>query len=300
MAADAILLGAVGGPKWDNLPAAERPERGLLAIRAALDLFANLRPAILFPQLASASSLKPDLVAGLDILIVRELTGGIYFGEPRGIDVRADGQREGYNTYRYSEGEIARIARLAFELAAKRGGRLTSVDKANVLEVTQLWREVVTGLAEEYPNVALEHMYVDNAAMQLVRAPKQFDVLVTGNIFGDILSDTAAMLTGSIGMLPSASLNEHARGLYEPVHGSAPDIAGQDKANPLATILSLAMMFRYSLNAPEAALAIEEAVSRVLDAGLRTGDIAEHGQVSVGTSAMGDAVIEALRSGRRD
>lgn len=299
MAADAILLGAVGGPKWDTLPAAERPERGLLAIRAALDLFANLRPAILFPQLASASSLKPDLVAGLDILIVRELTGGIYFGEPRGIDVRADGQREGYNTYRYSEGEIARIARLAFELAVKRGGRLTSVDKANVLEVTQLWREVVTGLAEEYPNVALEHMYVDNAAMQLVRAPKQFDVLVTGNIFGDILSDTAAMLTGSIGMLPSASLNEHARGLYEPVHGSAPDIAGQDKANPLATILSLAMMLRYSINAPEAALAIEEAVSRVLDAGLRTGDIAEHGQVSVGTSAIGDAVIEALRSGRR-
>ena len=299
MAADAILLGAVGGPKWDTLPAAERPERGLLAIRAALDLFANLRPAILFPQLASASSLKPDLVAGLDILIVRELTGGIYFGEPRGIDVREDGQREGYNTYRYSEGEISRIARLAFELAAKRGGRLTSVDKANVLEVTQLWREVVTGLAEEYPNVALEHMYVDNAAMQLVRAPKQFDVLVTGNIFGDILSDTAAMLTGSIGMLPSASLNEHARGLYEPVHGSAPDIAGQDKANPLATILSVAMMLRYSLNAPEAALAIEEAVSRVLDAGLRTGDIAEQGQVSVGTTAMGDAVIEALRSGRR-
>jgi len=299
MAADAILLGAVGGPKWDTLPAAERPERGLLAIRAALDLFANLRPAILFPQLASASSLKPDLVAGLDILIVRELTGGIYFGEPRGIDVRADGQREGYNTYRYSEGEIARIARLAFELAAKRGGRLTSVDKANVLEVTQLWREVVTGLAEEYPNVALEHMYVDNAAMQLVRAPKQFDVLVTGNIFGDILSDTAAMLTGSIGMLPSASLNEHARGLYEPVHGSAPDIAGQDKANPLATILSVAMMLRYSLNAPEAALAIEDSVSKVLDAGLRTGDIAEQGQVSVGTSGMGDAVIEALRSGRR-
>ena len=297
MAADAILLGAVGGPTWDTLPAGERPERGLLAIRAALDLFANLRPAILFPQLASASSLKTDLVAGLDILIVRELTGGLYFGEPRGIDVRADGQREGYNTYRYSEGEISRIARLAFELAGKRGGRLTSVDKANVLEVTQLWREVVTGLGADYPDVTLEHMYVDNAAMQLVRAPKQFDVLVTGNIFGDILSDTAAMLTGSIGMLPSASLNEHARGLYEPVHGSAPDIAGEDKANPLATILSVAMMLRYSLDAPEAALAIEAAVSRVLDTGLRTADIVEQGQESVGTSAMGDAVIQTLRAG---
>jgi len=294
--ADAILLGAVGGPQWDGLPASERPERGLLAIRASLDLFANLRPAILFPQLASASSLKAELVAGLDILIVRELTGGIYFGEPRGIAVREDGQREGYNTYRYSEGEIMRIARLAFELAGKRGGKLTSVDKANVLEVTQLWREVVTGLGEDYPEVALDHMYVDNAAMQLVRAPKQFDVLVTGNIFGDILSDTAAMLTGSIGMLPSASLNEQSKGLYEPVHGSAPDIAGQDKANPLATILSVAMMLRYSLSAPAAAQAIEEAVANVLDQGLRTADIVDKGQSAVGTVAMGDAVIAALMS----
>ena len=296
LAADAILLGAVGGPQWDGLPASERPERGLLAIRASLDLFANLRPAILFPQLASASSLKAELVAGLDILIVRELTGGIYFGEPRGIAVREDGQREGYNTYRYSEGEIMRIARLAFELAGKRGGKLTSVDKANVLEVTQLWREIVTDLGEDYPEVALDHMYVDNAAMQLVRAPKQFDVLVTGNIFGDILSDTAAMLTGSIGMLPSASLNEQSKGLYEPVHGSAPDIAGQDRANPLATILSVAMMLRYSLSAPAAAQAIEEAVATVLDQGLRTADIVDKGQSAVGTVAMGDGVIAALMS----
>lgn len=292
--ADAILLGAVGGPKWDNLPAAQRPERGLLAIRADLDLFANLRPAILFPQLAQASSLKADLVAGLDILIVRELTGGIYFGEPRGIREREDGEREGFNTYIYRESEIERIARLAFELAGKRGGRLTSVDKANVLEVTMLWREVVQRLSADYPAVTLDHIYVDNAAMQLVRAPKQFDVLVTGNIFGDILSDTAAMLTGSIGMLPSASLNEQSRGLYEPVHGSAPDIAGQDKANPLATILSVAMMLRYSLNAPAAADAIETAVSAVLDKGLRTGDIAQAESKIVGTIEMGDAVLAAL------
>jgi len=295
-AADAILLGAVGGPKWDGLPAGDRPERGLLAIRADLDLFANLRPAILFPQLAAASSLKPELVAGLDILIVRELTGGIYFGEPRGIRTRDDGQREGFNTYVYSEAEIERIARLAFELAGKRGGRVTSVDKANVLEVTQLWREIVSGLAGEYPDVAMEHMYVDNAAMQLVRAPKQFDVLVTGNIFGDILSDTAAMLTGSIGMLPSASLNADSRGLYEPVHGSAPDIAGQDRANPLATILSVAMLLRYSLDAPDAAAAVEQAVAHVLDAGLRTADIAAPGEQAVGTRAMGDAVINALQA----
>ncbi len=295
-AADAILLGAVGGPKWDGLPAGDRPERGLLAIRADLDLFANLRPAILFPQLAAASSLKAELVAGLDILIVRELTGGIYFGEPRGIRTRDDGQREGFNTYVYSEAEIERIARLAFELAGKRGGRVTSVDKANVLEVTQLWREIVSGLACDYPDVALEHMYVDNAAMQLVRAPKQFDVLVTGNIFGDILSDTAAMLTGSIGMLPSASLNADSRGLYEPVHGSAPDIAGQDRANPLATILSVAMLLRYSLDAPEAAAAVEQAVAHVLDAGLRTADIAAPGEQAVGTRAMGDAVIDALQA----
>jgi len=292
--ADAILLGAVGGPKWDSLPPAERPERGLLAIRADLDLFANLRPAILFPQLASASSLKAELVAGLDILIVRELTGGIYFGEPRGIREREDGEREGFNTYIYRESEIERIAALAFELAAKRGGRLTSVDKANVLEVTMLWREVVDRVAKNHPDVALDHIYVDNAAMQLVRAPKQFDVLVTGNIFGDILSDTAAMLTGSIGMLPSASLNEQSRGLYEPVHGSAPDIAGQDKANPLATILSVAMMLRYSLDAPAAADDIEAAVSAVLDDGLRTGDIAEAGASIVGTVEMGGAVIAAL------
>lgn len=292
--ADAILLGAVGGPKWDTLPAEARPERGLLAIRSDLDLFANLRPAMLFPQLAEASSLKADLVAGLDILIVRELTGGIYFGEPRGIRQREDGEREGFNTYIYRESEIERISRLAFELAGKRGGRLTSVDKANVLEVTMLWREVVQRVADDYPAIALEHMYVDNAAMQLVRAPKQFDVLVTGNIFGDILSDTAAMLTGSIGMLPSASLNEASRGLYEPVHGSAPDIAGQNKANPLATILSVAMMLRYSLNQPEAADSVEQAVSAVLDQGLRTGDIAEAGMAVIGTREMGDAVLAAL------
>ena len=292
--ADAILLGAVGGPKWDGLAALERPERGLLAIRADLDLFANLRPAILFPQLASASSLKAELVAGLDILIVRELTGGIYFGEPRGIRIRDDGEREGFNTYVYRESEIKRIATLAFELAAKRDGRLTSVDKANVLEVTMLWREVVDQVAREHPSVALDHLYVDNAAMQLVRAPKQFDVLVTGNIFGDILSDTAAMLTGSIGMLPSASLNEQSRGLYEPVHGSAPDIAGENKANPLATILSVAMMLRYSLNAAAAADDIETAVSRVLDTGLRTSDIADVNGAVVGTVEMGDAVLAAL------
>jgi len=292
--ADAILLGAVGGPKWDQLPAGERPERGLLAIRADLDLFANLRPAILYPQLAGASSLKPELVAGLDILIVRELTGGIYFGEPRGIRTLESGEREGFNTYVYRESEIERIARLAFELAGKRDGRVTSVDKANVLEVTQLWREKVSQIASDYPDVSLDHIYVDNAAMQLVRAPKQFDVLVTGNIFGDILSDTAAMLTGSIGMLPSASLNAQSKGMYEPVHGSAPDIAGQDLANPLATILSAAMMLRYSLDAAAAADAIEQAVSAVLDQGLRTGDIAEAGVTPIGTVAMGDAVIACL------
>jgi len=293
-AADAILLGAVGGPKWDQLPASERPERGLLAIRADLDLFANLRPAILYPQLAGASSLKPELVAGLDILIVRELTGGIYFGEPRGIRTLDSGEREGFNTYVYRESEIERIARLAFELAGKRDGRVTSVDKANVLEVTQLWREKVSQIAGDYPDVSLDHIYVDNAAMQLVRAPKQFDVLVTGNIFGDILSDTAAMLTGSIGMLPSASLNAQSKGMYEPVHGSAPDIAGQDLANPLATILSAAMMLRYSLDAAAAADAIEQAVFAVLDQGLRTGDIAEADVTPIGTVAMGDAVIACL------
>ena len=292
--ADAILLGAVGGPAYDALPREQRPERGLLRIRSELGLFANLRSAIMYPQLVDASSLKPELVAGLDLLIVRELTGGIYFGEPRGIHRREDGQREGFNTYRYSEGEISRIARVAYELAAKRGGRLCSVDKANVLEATILWREVVSELAADYPDVELEHLYVDNAAMQLVRAPKQFDVMVTGNMFGDILSDAAAMLTGSIGMLPSASLNEQGRGVYEPCHGSAPDIAGQGIANPLATILSVAMMLRYSLDCPAAADAIDAAVGRVLDRGLRTADIATDPAAAVGTRAMGDAVLAEL------
>jgi 3-isopropylmalate dehydrogenase len=295
-AADGILLGAVGGPAYDGLDRDLRPEKGLLRIRAELGLFGNLRPAIMYPQLVDASSLKPELVAGLDILIVRELTGGIYFGQPRGIRRREDGEREGFNTYVYSESEIRRIARLAFELAAKRSGRVCSVDKANVLEATVLWREVVTELARDYPQIELEHMYVDNAAMQLVRAPKQFDVIVTGNMFGDILSDAAAMLTGSIGMLPSASLNERGQGIYEPCHGSAPDIAGQDKANPLATILSVAMMLRYSLGSPAAADAIEAAVGVVLDQGLRTPDIAAAGESPVTTQQMGDAVVAALNT----
>lgn len=293
--ADAILLGAVGGPKWDKLPPAERPEKaGLLEIRKRLDLFGNLRPAILYPQLAGASSLKPELVSGLDILIVRELTGGIYFGQPRGIRELDNGEREGYNTYVYNESQIRRIGKVAFELAQKRGGRLCSVDKANVLEVTMLWREVMDEMAKDYPDVELSHMYVDNAAMQLIRAPKQFDVMVTGNMFGDILSDAAAMLTGSIGMLPSASLDVNGRGMYEPCHGSAPDIAGQNKANPLATILSVAMMLRYSLNEPVAAQRIEDAVSTVLDQGFRTADIYAEGSTLVGTVEMGDAVIAAL------
>ena len=291
----AVLLGAVGGPKWDDLPTASRPERGLLGLRSELELFANLRPALLFPPLAAASSLKSELVAGLDILIVRELTGGIYFGEPRGVEV-VDNERRGFNTYVYSEHEIDRIARVAFDLARKRDGRLCSVDKANVLEVTQLWREVVTETAKAYPDVELSHMYVDNAGMQLVRAPKQFDVLVTGNMFGDILSDVAAMLTGSLGMLPSASLAADGSGLFEPVHGSAPDIAGQDAANPLATILSVAMMCRYSLDAPAAADAIEQAVDSVLAAGYRTGDIAsgDGAEMLVGTREMGEKVLEQL------
>lgn len=293
-AADAILLGAVGGPKWDELDRAIRPERGLLAIRSRLGLFGNLRPAVLYPQLANASSLKPEVVAGLDILIVRELTGGIYFGEPRGIDVNEVGERRGYNTYVYTESEIRRIGRLAFESARKRNGRVCSVDKANVLEVTMLWREVMTELGRDYPDVELSHMYVDNAAMQLVREPKQFDVIVTGNMFGDILSDQASMLTGSIGMLPSASLDIDGRGLYEPSHGSAPDIAGQGVANPLATILSAAMLLRYSLDQSEAAEAIEQAVGAVLDQGLRTADIITQGCTRVGTVAMGDAVVSAL------
>lgn len=292
--ADAILLGAVGGPKWDKLERSIRPERGLLKIRSQLGLYANLRPALLYPQLVDASSLKPEVVSGLDILIVRELAGGIYFGEPRGIRVLENGEREGYNTYKYSESEIIRIGRTAFEMARKRNGKLCSVDKANVLEATILWREVMDTLHKEYPDVELSHMYVDNAAMQLVRAPKQFDVLVTGNMFGDILSDAAAMLTGSIGMLPSASLDKDGRGMYEPCHGSAPDIAGQGIANPLATILSVSMMLRYSLGYPQVADAIEVAVGKVLDQGFRTADIYTEGKTKVSTSQMGDAVVAAL------
>lgn len=293
-ASDAILLGAVGGPKWDKLERAVRPEKGLLKIRADLDLFSNLRPAILYPQLADASSLKKELVADLDIMIVRELTGGIYFGEPRGVKTLENGERQGFNTMVYSESEIERIGRNAFEIAQKRGKRLCSVEKANVLEVSGLWREVMETIAKDYADVELSHMYVDNAAMQLVRAPKQFDVVVTGNLFGDILSDCAAMLTGSIGMLPSASLNADGLGMYEPVHGSAPDIAGQGLANPLATILSAEMMLRYSLNMPKAADAIAEAVGKVLDKGFRTADIFSEGMKKVSTSEMGDAVIAEL------
>ena len=296
-AADAILLGAVGGPKWDALDMAIRPEKGLLGLRSNLNLFGNLRPAILYPQLADASSLKPEIVSGLNILIVRELTGGIYFGQPRGIRVLDNGERQGYNTYVYAESEIRRIGKVAFEAARARSGRLCSVDKANVLEVTVLWREVMEEMAKDYPEVELSHMYVDNAAMQLVRAPKQFDVMVTGNMFGDILSDAAAMLTGSIGMLPSASLDESGKGMYEPCHGSAPDIAGQGKANPLATILSAAMMLRYTLNQGAVADAIEAAVSVVLDQGLRTEDISSLGNPTVDTKSMGDAVVSALVKG---
>ena len=292
-AADAVLLGAVGGPQYDTLPRPQRPERGLLAIRKDLNLFANLRPAVVYPQLAAASSLKPELVAGLDILIVRELTGDIYFGEPRGIELR-DGERVGWNTMIYSESEIRRIVRVAFEAARKRGGRVCSVDKMNVLECTQLWRDVAEEVAKDYPDVQLTHMLVDNAAMQLVRNPKQFDVMVTGNMFGDILSDEASMLTGSIGMLPSASLDEHGKGLYEPIHGSALDIAGKGVANPLATILSVAMMLRYSLGRADLAERVERAVSRVLDQGLRTADIRAEGCETVGTVAMGEAVLAAL------
>jgi 3-isopropylmalate dehydrogenase len=292
-AADAVLLGAVGGPKYDTLPREQRPERGLLGIRKDLGLFANLRPAVLYPELANASTLKPEVVAGLDILIVRELTGDIYFGEPRGISVR-DGERVGVNTMVYSESEIRRIARVAFEAARRRSRRLCSVDKMNVLEATQLWRDVVSELAADYPDVELSHMLVDNAAMQLVRNPKQFDVMVTGNMFGDILSDEASMLTGSIGMLPSASLDERNKGLYEPIHGSAPDIAGKGVANPLATILSAAMMLRYSFGEEDAARRVETAVKRVLAQGYRTGDIHEPGTRRVGTREMGDAVIAAL------
>ena len=292
--ADAVLLGAVGGPKWDTIERSIRPERGLLKIRSELNLFANLRPAILYPQLASASSLKPEIVAGLDILIVRELTGGIYFGQPRGVRVLENGERQGFNTDVYSESEIRRIAHVAFQLAMQRNKKVLSVDKANVLEVTELWKEVVTEVAKEYPDVQLSHMYVDNAAMQLVRAPKQFDVIVTGNLFGDILSDEASMLTGSIGMLPSASLDQNKKGMYEPCHGSAPDIAGKGVANPLATILSVAMMLRYTFGAEAAAKAIEDAVGKVLDQNLRTPDIHTEGTKKVGTQEMGEAVVAAL------
>ncbi len=293
-AADAVLLGAVGGPKWESLHISKRPEKGLLGLRAGLGLFANLRPAILYPQLAGASTLKPEVVSGLDLMIVRELTGGIYFGQPRGVETLPSGERRGINTLVYSESEVERICRVAFDIAMKRGKRLCSVDKANVLECTELWREVATRVGADYPEVALSHMYVDNAAMQLVRAPKQFDVMVTTNMFGDILSDCAAMLTGSIGMLPSASLNADGQGMYEPIHGSAPDIAGRGVANPLATILSVAMMLRYSLGAAAAAERIEAAVSRVLDQGLRTADIMSEGMRQVGTAEMGDAVVAAL------
>ena len=293
--ADAVLLGAVGGPRYDTAPRELRPEQALLGLRKALGLFANLRPAILYAELAAASSLRPEIVANLDLLIIRELTGDIYFGTPRGRRKNARGEAEGYDTMLYAEPEIERIAHVGFASARQRGRKLCSVDKANVLDTSMLWREVVTRIGREYPDVELTHMYVDNAAMQLVRNPKQFDVIVTGNMFGDILSDEASMLAGSIGMLPSASLDANGKGLYEPIHGSAPDIAGQDKANPLATILSLAMMFRYSLKRADVADRIERAVRSVLAAGRRTGDIALPGERIIGTKAMGDAVVAALQ-----
>jgi len=294
LASDAVLLGSVGDWKYDKLPRELRPERGLLRIRQGLNLFANLRPAVMFPELVHASSLKAEVVSNLDIMIVRELTGDIYFGEPRGIQTKENGEREGINTMRYSESEIDRIAEIAFQAAQKRSKKLCSVDKANVLETTELWREIVTHKSEKYPDVTLTHMYVDNAAMQLVRDPKQFDVIVTGNIFGDILSDQASMLTGSIGMLPSASLDQNNKGMYEPSHGSAPDIAGQDAANPIATILSLAMMFKYTFADEKKSQAIENAVRQVLKDGLRTKDISSEGTKMIGCNAMGDAIIERL------
>lgn len=293
---DAILLGAVGGYKWESLDIAVRPEKGLLGLRSELELFANLRPAILYPQLAHASTLKEEVVSGLDIMIVRELTGGIYFGQPRGIRILDNDEKQGFNTLIYKESEIERIAHVAFETAMKRNKQLCSVDKANVLECTELWREVMIRVGSEYPDVELSHMYVDNAAMQLVRAPKQFDVMVTTNMFGDILSDCAAMLTGSIGMLPSASMDKNQKGMYEPIHGSAPDIAGKDMANPLATILSVAMMLRYSLGYEDLAVKVETAVETVLNQNLRTADIYTQGDIKVGTEAMGDAVVAALRA----
>lgn len=293
-AADAVLLGAVGGYQYDSLPRPMRPEQGLLRIRKELNLFANLRPATLYPELADASTLKPEVVSGLDLMIVRELTGDLYFGQPRGIHVNADGEREGYNTMRYAESEVRRVAHIGFQIAMKRGRKLCSVEKANVLETSELWREVVIETAREYPEVALSHMYVDNAAMQLVRNPKQFDVILTGNIFGDILSDEASMLTGSIGMLGSASMDENRKGMYEPIHGSAPDIAGKDIANPLATILSAAMMMRYTFGHDAMADRIENAVKKVIAQGLRTADIYTAGTTKVGCVAMGDAVVAAL------
>lgn len=291
--ADAVLLGAVGGEKWDKIERALRPERGLLRLRAALDLFCNLRPAILFEPLAAASSLRPEFVSGLDLMIIRELTGGIYFGQPRGIETK-NGERIGYNTLVYSDREIERISRVAFEIAGKRQGRLCSVDKANVLEATELWRDVVKEVSSDFPNIELSHMYVDNAAMQLVRQPKHFDVIVTTNMFGDILSDLASMLTGSIGMLPSASLDENGKGLFEPVHGSAPDIAGQGIANPLATILSFSMMLRYSLDEVSQADRIDAAVLKVLNNGYRTADIYSEGTTKVGTAEMAQQIVNAL------
>jgi 3-isopropylmalate dehydrogenase len=293
---DAVLLAAIGGYKWDNLPRHQRPETGLLGLRAGLGLFANLRPATILPHLVDASSLKREIVEGVDIMVVRELTGGVYFGQPKGIFETETGEKRGVNTMAYSESEIDRIGRVGFETAQKRGGKLCSVDKANVLDVSQLWRDRITELSTDYPDVELSHLYVDNAAMQLVRRPKQFDTIVTGNLFGDILSDAAAMLTGSIGMLPSASLGASGPGLFEPVHGSAPDIAGQDKANPLAQVLSAAMMLRYGLDAPEASDRIEKAVLKVLDWGYRTGDIMSEGMKAVGCREMGEMLLKALET----
>lgn len=295
---DAVLLAAIGGYKWDNLPRERRPETGLLGMRSQLELFANLRPATILPQLIDSSSLKREVVEGVDIMVVRELTSGIYFGKPKGIFVTETGERRGVNTMSYSVSEIDRIAKVGFETARQRGGKLCSVDKANVLDVSQLWRDRVTEMAKDYPDIEVSHLYVDNAAMQLVRAPKQFDTIVTGNLFGDILSDAAAMLTGSIGMLPSASLGKAGTpGVFEPVHGSAPDIAGQDKANPLAQVLSAAMMLRYGLNEPDAATEIENAVGRVLDSGYRTGDIMSPGMKAVGCKEMGEMLLKSLADG---
>lgn len=291
---DAVLLAAIGGYKWDTLPRHQRPETGLLALRAGLGLFANLRPATILPQLVDASSLKREVVEGVDIMVVRELTGGIYFGTPKGLFETETGEKRGVNTMAYTDSEIDRIGKVAFETAQKRRGQLCSVDKANVLEVSQLWRDRITAMAADYPDVTLSHLYVDNAAMQLIRWPKQFDTIVTGNLFGDILSDAAAMLTGSIGMLPSASLGADGPGVYEPVHGSAPDIAGQDKANPLAQVLSAAMMLRYGLDQPAAADRIEKAVNTVLDQGYRTGDIMSEGMTAVGCKGMGEALLAAI------